>query len=229
MTQKETGGVSSPKRYNSQKYLLIDTETTGLHERKNAIVEIGAQVLDDKMQLVEAAPFHCLVRPHKDAVIDKRALNVNNHHWVEDHDSDEWKKALPPDKAWEAMEEFLKPHYDILTWIVLVGWNVGFDEMFLKGMYHHINGEDPTVGRPPWPFHYHKIDLLGVVRFIDARMGRVRKSYKLEHMAKDYFGVAADFAMHTALGDSQMCLKVAHEAEHDWAKRRREEAEAKEK
>lgn len=211
------------KRYNSQKYLLVDTETTGLDPRKNALVEIGAQILTNTLEIADIPPFHAHVRPHEGAVIDKRALNVNNHHWCADKDSEGYQKALTPLNAWEALEAFLQPHYDILTWIVLVGWNVGFDEEFLKGFFYNLHKGEPTVGRPPWMFHYHKIDLLGVVRFFDARLDRVRKSYKLEHIAQEYFGAASKFAMHTALGDSQMCIKVAHEAERELLTRVRDD------
>ena len=223
MDPKEVKKQEAKQRYNSQKYLLIDTETTGLDSRKNAIVEIGAQILTDRLELAEAPSFRVVIRPHEDAVIDKRALNVNNHHWCADKNSEGYQKALEPADAWKQFEAFLQPHYDILTWIVLVGWNVGFDEEFLKGLFYHIHKEEPTTGRPPWMFHYHKIDLLGVVRFFDARVGRSRKSYKLEHIAKEFFGVMSDFAMHTALGDSQMCIKVAQEAEKELLKRVRED------
>lgn len=223
MSPSDAKKEEAKQRYNSQKYLLIDTETTGLDPRKNAVIEIGAQILSDRLEVVETDPFRVLIRPHEDAVIDKRALNVNNHHWCADKDSEEYQKALTPEAALEALEAFLKPHFDIVTWIVLVGWNVGFDEEFLKGLFYHVHKEEPTTGRPPWPFHYHKIDLLGVVRFFDARIGRARKSYKLEHIAKDLFGVMSDFAMHTALGDSQMCIKVAQEVEKELIRRVRED------
>lgn len=203
------------QRYNSQKYLLLDTETTGLNPRKNALIEIGAQILTNTLEVPQIDPFHVHIRPHKDAIVDKRALNVNNHHWAEQPDSPGFLKALDPAAAWAAFEDFLRPHYDMLTWIVLVGWNVSFDEEFLKGLYVQVHGSEPTVGTPPWPFHYHKIDLLGVVRFMDARMDRSRRSYKLEHIAQEYFGNISAFAMHTALGDSQMCIKVAHAVEQE--------------
>jgi DNA polymerase III epsilon subunit-like protein len=215
LSPRDVKAREAKRRYNSQKYLLIDTETTGLDARKNAIIEVGAQVLDEQLNPVEAPPFHALVRPHEGAIIDKRALNVNNHHWVEDPKSDGYAKALDPKVAWQALDTFLTEQYDVATWIVLVGWNVGFDEEFLKGLHVNVHDSEPTVGKPPWAFHYHKIDLLGVVRFFDARLGRNRRSYKLEHIAKEYFGVMSDFAMHTALGDSQMCIKVAHAAEKE--------------
>ena len=219
MSPSDVKKTETKQRYGSQKYLLIDTETTGLDPRKNAIVEIGAQILMDNLMVADIKPFHVLVRPHKDAIIDKRALNVNNHHWCADPQSEGYKKALSPEDAWKAFEAFLQPHYDILTWIILVGWNVGFDEEFLKGMFFHVHQDEATAGRPPWMFHYHKIDLLGVVRYFYARLQRVRKSYKLEHIANEFFGTVADFAMHTALGDSQMCIKVAHEAEKELLRR----------
>jgi DNA polymerase III epsilon subunit-like protein len=201
------------ERYSAQKYILIDTETTGLDPRNNALIEIGAQVLTGTLELTETPPFHAHIKPHEGAVIDRRALIINKQHWVQDKESPEYKKALTPDAAWTAFTQFLKKNYETPSWIVLVGWNVGFDEEFLKGFYAHLHKKEPVVGLLPWPFHYHKIDLLGVVRYLDARTGHTRNSYKLEHVAQQYFGVAADFMMHTALGDSQMCIKVAHEVE----------------
>lgn len=223
LSPREQKAREAKQRYNSQKYLLFDLETTGLDPRKNAILEIGAYILTDALEVADLPPFHTLVQPHREAIIDKRALNINNHHWASDPESEEFKKAATPEQAWKALEDFLRPHYDTLTWIVPVGWNVGFDEEFLKGFFFHIHQEEPVTGRPPWPFHYHKIDLLGVVRFFDARMGRARKSYKLEHIAQEYYGTVSKFAMHTSLGDSNMCIRVAMEAEKELLKHVRRE------
>jgi DNA polymerase-3 subunit epsilon len=202
-------------RYNSTKYLLIDTETGGLEPDRHPILEIGAQVLTETLDKADIPPFHTYVRPHEGAVIDDRALNVNKLWWSKDPNEQGYKDAAKPEAAWEQFTAWLTQQFEVATWVVLVGWNVGFDENFLKGFFRHNVGGEPVTGQPPWPFHYHKIDLLGVVRFFDARMGNVRKSYKLEHIAKDYYGVAADFAMHTSLGDSDMCLKVAKCVEED--------------
>jgi len=207
--------AEAKQRYNSQKYLLLDTETTGLNPRKNAVIEIGAQILDYKLNVVDTPPFHVHVRPHDGAVIDDRALAVNNLHWAKDPTSKGYMDAKTPEAAWDALLAFLRPHYDIVNWIVPVGWNVNFDDEFLRGLYAQVHNSEPVTGRSPWPFHYHKIDLLGVVRFFDARTGRDRRSYKLEDMAQEYFGNIAKFAMHTALGDSQMCIKVVQEVEKE--------------
>lgn len=216
LSPREVKALEAKQRYNSQKYLLIDTETTGLDPHKNAVVELGAQILTSDLQETDLPPLHLLIRPHENAIIDKRALNINNHHWCNDKKSEGYEKALKIGAAWQALEAYTQQHYDVASWIVLVGWNVGFDEAFLKGLYYNVHQETPTVGRPPWMFHYHKIDLLGTVRYFDARQGKVRKSYKLEHIAAEYYGAATKFAMHTALGDSRMCLKVTQQVEKEY-------------
>jgi DNA polymerase III epsilon subunit-like protein len=202
-------------RYNSQKYILLDLETTGLEPARHAILEIGAQILTPTLDVAEAPPFHTYVRPHDNAVIDDRALNVNKLWWAKDPNDPGYQKAAKPETAWEQFTAWLTQHFEVATWIVMVGWNIGFDENFLKGFFRHNIGGEPVTGQPPWPFHYHKIDLLGVVRFFDARMGLKRKSYKLADIAQQYYGVASKFAMHTALGDSDMCIKVAKAVEEE--------------
>lgn len=211
-------------RYNSQKYLLIDTETTGLEPDRHAVLEIGAQALTPSLNVAEIPPFHVHIRPHTKAIIDDRALNVNKLWWANDPNAEGYKKALAPKDAWEQFNKWLTEHFEVATWVVLVGWNVSFDEAFLKGFFRHNIGGEPVTGQPPWPFHYHKIDLLGLVRYFDARMGKVRKSYKLEDIAQDYYGTVSKFAMHTALGDSDMCIRVAKAVEEEHVKHASREA-----
>lgn len=200
-------------RYNSTKYLLLDTETTGLDPDKNALIEVGAQLLTPSLDQVDVEPFHTYVRPGKDDKIDHRALAVNKQTWVNEPESDIYRnKAVTAEQMFKGLNDWLN-RYGGASWVVPVGWNVGFDYDFFKATFRKVHGDEPQTGRDPWPFHYHKIDLLGVCRFMDARMGRSRRSYKLEDMARQYYGSISEFAMHTALGDADMCIKVAHAVE----------------
>ncbi len=204
------------------KYLLIDTETTGLDPHQACVLEIGAHVLDIKDGSIVLRPdtphFHTLVRPFDDASIHPAALKVNNHYWAKDPKDPKYKEAKPIEEAWAALMAYLLEHYEKPSWIILVGWNVGFDENFLKhAMYERVNRPGQEV-RERWPFHYHKLDLLTICRYIHIKQGRVREgspriAYKLETMVEHCFSKLGEFTMHTALGDAEMALEVLHAVE----------------
>ena len=197
------------------KYVCLDTETTGLDPSKNALVEIGAIVLNDKLEPDEnVATFHTLVRPVEGVhEIDAKAIKINKHEWVWSKSSDEYQSALEYPEACEELSEFLMGAFGKAQWIIMCGWNVSFDEGFLRELYNfRFNYPDtaPTAAAYPWPFHYHKLDFLGICRYLDIRAGRPpRKSYSLDALAKHFYGDGmAKFAMHTAMGDAQMTLKI---------------------
>jgi DNA polymerase III epsilon subunit-like protein len=207
-------------------YLLIDTETTGLDPHEACVLEIGARVLDIKDSDIVLRPdvpaFHTLVRPFEDADIHSVALKVNNHYWCQKLDSPEYKEAKTVEDAWAALMEYLNKYYASPTWIIPVGWNVGFDEAFLKhAMYERIvrTGRVQSIlEEERWPFHYHKLDLLTICRYIHIKQGRERPgkprtAYKLETMVAHCFSKLGEFAMHTALGDAEMALEVLHAVE----------------
>lgn len=225
------------------KYVALDTETTGLDHHRHAIVEIAAMALDQNFKPIDEGDFYqTLVRPFSDAVIDDGALKINNHWWCKDPTSDGFKKAKDPADAWEGLYEYLRRHYapakkksldphDIHAaeeapkphMICLVGWNPAFDEAFLREMHshYHSRGEvtvkaNAAYVRQGWPFHYHKIDFLSICRYLDARHNRIRKSYKLEHVAAYYFGEGLmKLAAHSALGDVKLTLEVLEAMEKD--------------
>lgn len=212
-------------------YVAIDTETTGLDHSQHAIIEVAAMALKEDFSPVDEGDFYqTLVKPHDGAVIDDRALNINNHWWVKDENSAGFKKALDPAEAWKGLYEYLRRHYTKPKntaskphMICLVGWNPGFDESFLREMHARAMGQkrvtvkaNAAYVREGWPFHYHKIDFLSVCRFLDARHNRRRKSYKLEHIATYYFGEGLmKLAAHSALGDVKLSLEVMKAVEKD--------------
>lgn len=201
----------------SSQYVLLDTETGGLDPTQHPLLEIGARILNPDLTPTEHT-FQTYIQPHTGAEIDARALEVNKLFWATDPESKEYKNARPLDKAWEVFVDGLMQLFEIDTRIVPVGWNVRFDVAFLEAAFKRLNaGAAPPVKRLPWPFHYHTMDLLGVVRFLDAKVGRVRDSYKLQNLAVDYFGTVAEFGMHTAQGDSDMALRVTKAVEQEYA------------
>jgi len=198
-------------------YLCVDTETTGLEPEHCAMVEIGAIALNKRLRPLEgkSATLNLTLRPDKRVhEIQAKAIQINGHKWVYNENSQEWKDALPYEEAREVFHDFIVSHFPKPKFIVMVGWNVGFDERFLKAMYAYQGESNVSYG---WPFHYHKLDLLAICRYLDLRAGRPpRKSYSLEALSKAYFGDGmAKFAAHTAMGDAQMCLKVLEAMEND--------------
>lgn len=209
-------------------YIALDTETTGLDFQQNAMVELAAIALDDKLQpRDENDVFQTLVRPWEGAKVHPRAIQVNNHTWALDKNSDGYQKALPYPKAWAAFMEYMVKHFGPEPrWIIMIGWNPSFDEAFLRDMHARCFDLKERVADLPqpnaaytleeWPFHYHKLDYLSICRYLDVKAGRTRRTYKLERVAEHYFGGAlVKAAEHTALGDTLLAIKTLKAVEND--------------
>lgn len=206
--------------FGPQQYIAIDTETTGLDPEHACIIELAAIPLDSALRPQPGIdPYRTYIRPRSHKSISKKAIDINGHTWVYKQASEEYQGALSYDNAWKDFYGWLRQVYEKPSWIIPVGWNISFDEAFLRYLHAHPDvprtvGGGPATPRYPWPFHYHKIDLLAICRYLDLRAGRTRRSYKLEAMAEHFFGSIADFHMHTALGDVDMSLRVLQQMEH---------------
>lgn len=204
--------------FQPDQYIVIDTETTGLDPEHADIIELAAIPLDSQLEPREGVkPYHTFIKPRPHHPVSPEAIKVNGHTWALDSSHEVYKAALHYDDAWEHFFTWLKEHYAKPSWIITVGWNISFDENFLRYLHAHpdVPGRSGTQAyvKKEWPFHYHKIDLIGVCRYLDLRAGRTRRSYKLEKMAEHFFGPIADFHMHTALGDADMSIKVLRQME----------------
>jgi len=208
-------------------YLALDTETTGLQPHDCALIELGAIVLDKQLQPImdEGSVFHTFVQPHGNAVIERKAIEINGHSWAVDPTHETYLAAPTPPDAWKLFVTYLAKWFPKLNWIITVGWNPGFDTDFLKAMHlRHLQRVALQVGVPVkemvrkpleghgWPFHYHSIDGIGIARYLDIRTGQTRKSYSLANMRKDLCptgGMAEKYgASHTALADVFAMLDV---------------------
>ncbi len=199
--------------YLTNQYLALDTETTGLDPQHADIIELAAVPLDEHLNPREKIhPYQSLIRPRPDAPIVKKAIEVSGHTWVYDKNCEKYQEALPQEEAWQDFFGWIEQCYERPAWIILVGWNVSFDEAFLRQL-HARTADNHALYKFPWPFHYHKIDLIAICRYLDLRAGRVRRTYKLEKMAENFFGKDDNVKMHTALDDTQMSIKVLRRME----------------
>lgn len=225
------GAPKKQQRYGSTKYVLLDTETTGLVAGQCSIIELGARELNDNFEEV-GDEFHLEIRPIDGRFIHPKAIEVNGHTWASD--PVERAKRPGPIDAWNTFYQWLVDRFGVheVKWIVLVGWNISFDETMLKDwhelarkndrLFRELNPDKPAYTDKPWPFHYHKIDLLGTARYLDAMSGVTRRSYKLEHLAQELFGGVSKFTMHTALGDCYMALMCVKEIQRRYDQRIRD-------
>lgn len=198
-------------------YLAIDVETTGLDSETSDIIELAAIPLDETLYpREEITPYHTLIKPRKDNPIDNNAIRINGHRWVYDQGDFLYKQAQHPSIAWRNFYDWMTQYYENMQYIILVGWNISFDEAFLKKLYKRgAPSMTKAFGgnyemQKPWPFNYHKMDLITICRFIDICTQKTRKSYSLEKIAKDVCDDAelATFKAHKALDDISISLKV---------------------
>ena len=211
------------------RYIAADSETTGLDPLHTAIIELGATILDEKLQPVEDTIFHCFIQPPDKARIEAQAIKINGHTWVHDQTCETFKNALLPAKAWADFVAFLRRHFGntLKPAPIIVGWNPSFDEGFLKQLYRaylrrlaNENGmtleqlqERPLPGHG-WPLHYHKIDGIGIARWLDICTGTTRKSYGLANLRKELCPEGPEWlatkygASHGALADVFAMLDV---------------------
>lgn len=210
----------------STKYVVLDTETTGLDAVKNSVLELGCVALDSEFNVLRdeggdgaVQSFLVRMRPRAGEVVDKSsiALKINGHRWAADVASPGYEQASSPLDGWNTFVTWLERMFGEgeAKDIVPVGWNTSFDMDMLRE--HHrslvaeakrkekaggVNGDGlECVDVKPWPFHYHKIDVLGILRFVEGVRGTLRNSYQLSRVSKAMIPEGERYASHSALGD----------------------------
>ena len=114
--------------------IFLDCETTGLNPDKHEILSIGA-VKED------GTTFECKVIPLHIKEADPKALEINGYK------KEDWDEAFFLPHALQLLNDFVgtdMPYF--------MAYNASFDLSFLEKAYRDCN--------LPWPFHYHKLDLL---------------------------------------------------------------------
>ena len=113
----------------TQKILWADVETTGTNSIRHAIIQLAALVEIDGTVVEE---LDMRMRPLSKHDVDPEALEKNNTTEEEINSYPAQDEQFPIFKA--LLERYVK-RYEKLDKFVLAGYNVGFDDDFLRAMF----------------------------------------------------------------------------------------------
>lgn len=116
-------------------YIVLDTETGGLDEKKNPITEIGLQVLDTK-KLTVIDTWQTYVKPYEKLFIDPKALAATQLSMEDIETGLDYRVA-----AKELAKVFIKHTSGSrsLKKPILIGHNTQFDIKFLEQLYKFLD------------------------------------------------------------------------------------------
>ena len=145
MTVVTAVGKVIKKRFDGYLPVVVDVETSGVDDTKNALLEVAAAWVDynDEGLLCAQESFSTHVVPYEGAVIDPKALAIN--HIDPDHP---FRFALPEAEALAELFEYVKQALEKTGCrrAVLVGHNAHFDLGFINAAVKRCN-------IPKTPFH----------------------------------------------------------------------------
>lgn len=178
----------------ASKYVVIDTETTGLDYKQNEVIAFGGIVLIDGV-VTDTLEVYC--HPERPERCSPRALEVNGYSKT----AREWRNAVRREDAILQIIYFLRSHLDG----TLVGHNVQFDIQFLtrfaeaESRKRNIADDALTIAFPK-PY----LDTRDIARATLA-------PYGLESMSLDsicYFLGWRRRKAHSALSDCEDCIRL---------------------
>jgi len=179
-----------------QRMLYIDTETTGLDPEKNGIWQIGGIIeidgaVKDKFNLVFA--------PGVGDVVDEYALKMSGYA------SEEALRAInnSSNKAFNYFISILEKHiskFDSKEKFTLCGYNVGFDDGFLRSWFK--KNHEKYYGSYITPY---KIDVYTLTALLWGHDKLSTPKLKLEVVA-EHLGI--EIKAHDALSDIEATQKI---------------------
>lgn len=169
------------------KVLWIDTETTGLDPDKNAMIQL-AYLVEIGGGVVEEGDF--LIRPFEGAKVDEKALEINKRSGAEIMAFDELGLVMKDFK--KILAKYVNK-FNKLDKFVLAGYNVSFDEQFLRSAFTLT--KDKFFGS--W-FFWPKREVASYVSEHIAEQGLRLKNYKLETLCKHF---SIEIQAHEAMSD----------------------------
>lgn len=186
------------------KLLYLDTETSGLDPKQNALLQISGiiEIIEPNKTTI-TKEFDFKLRPHPSAIIEDKALKCNHTTREQLLDPD----RLEPIDVYKKLKSIFLTHinrYDKQDKLYLVGQNVHFDYGFLLELWKRH--QDDYLGSF---IHHNKIDLIALTASFkiagvlpsDERLPNM----KLESLCR-YFGL--DDQKHDSLSDIKQTRQI---------------------
>ncbi|MDO8473000.1 MAG: 3'-5' exonuclease [Dehalococcoidia bacterium] len=165
--------------------LVLDTETGGLDPATDALLEIGALLVDRSLEKV--GEFDLLVRPWPGLRVLKESLDINGLNPAELESC-----GAREDEALGRLKDFLARPLAQGP-VILAGWNISFDQMFLQAAFKRH--------RMDWPLGHRTLDIQSVWAFCHGW-----DFSGLTSACQALFGSVVP--RHRALSDAQVTLDV---------------------
>lgn len=179
------------------KVMYIDVETSGLNTSNNALLQLAGIIeIDGK----ERESFNFLIRPHKSALINDRALEVNGM------TREEIKEYPPYKKQYNNFIAILSGYidkYDKTDKFYFVGYNARFDMDFLREFFNRNNNQ--YFGS--W-FFFPPIDVMNIAAVHMMISDERCKDFKLITIAEHYGISLENKKMHDAMTDIRVTQKL---------------------
>ena len=113
------------------KYLVIDTETSGVHAYENGLLQLSALALDNQLEVL--AEFDEYVNPPKDAVVSPESAAIHNI------SPETTAKGLEYKQVCQAFINFIRENFE--TKPILIGQFFPFDYAFLDAVFGKVAPE----------------------------------------------------------------------------------------
>ena len=144
------------------KVLIVDIETSGLNPQEHSILSIGAVQLDENLSITQQK--YWLVKPLSPYYYSQEALRINGFETFDFSQHEYAEHVIHKFHSIFGQQEAMP---------ILCGWNVGFDQSFLKELY--------KIYKLQWPFDYHLLDLQSIARFRNDGMKTTLHSELKKH------------------------------------------------
>jgi len=191
------------------KQLFFDTETGGVNPDRDALLEIGGLVCITGQDDVE---FDLFTKPFDGDNISDEALKVNGMNY------DQSNTFPTPRSTHSRLTKMLSMYvdkYDKRDKFILYGWNVDFDDHFLRAFFRKCG--DKYYGSYFW---WPPINVAALVaHYLGASRNKIEDFHL--HTVAEHFAVPVDYeARHGALYDAILTKQVLNALERQIKERR---------
>jgi len=154
----------------------FDTETTGLDPKIHGLTEL-AVLIEDNGKIIDQV--HYSIVPSEGVVVDPKALEIQGK------SLDDLRIGMPEKLVLDDLKTRLRYHidpYNPKQKFVQAGYNVGFDDSFLREFF--IRNNDKYYGS--WFFNA-RIDVLSLVAMCQSKRKFTVADFKLSTMCKHFY------------------------------------------